>query len=67
MIIDEIKNLSLNDAQKLYEEALKTKNKELLKQFILYCIYQRLKKNCSDEELIDTILNITEIEVKDNG
>lgn len=63
-MIEEIKNIDLIDAQKLYKEAFETKNERLIKKFILYCIYQRLKKNCSDKDLIDAILNITNIEVK---
>ena len=55
--------ITIEDLRKMYEEAFEKRDKEKIKQFILYCLYRRL----NNSELFDELLKILELEVKDNG
>lgn len=59
----DFKNMNIKDLMKLYEEAFREKNKEKIKQFILACIYNKIR----DEQFFEQFYKILEIEVKDNG
>jgi hypothetical protein len=53
--------ITREEAYKIFEEAIKEKDKEKLKEFILFCLY----KNVDDEKLFKTLMMITKIDIEE--